>query len=60
MDIIIQDFSRLNNINTGLDRLGRGGSYDVYGRGITPLLNRAGLNQVNPTVQTTSRINDFL
>ena len=53
-------FSRLNNVNTGLDRLGRGGSYDVYGRGITPLLNRAGLNQVNPTVQTTSRINDFL
>jgi len=49
-----------NNVNVnagaGLDRLGRGGSYDVYGRGITPLLNKAGLGQV----QTTSKINDFL
>jgi hypothetical protein len=39
-----------------LDRLGRGGSYDVYGRGITPLLNKAGLG----TVDTTSKIKDFL
>lgn len=44
------------NVGTGLDRLGRGGSYDVYGRGITPLLNKTGLGQV----QTTSKINDFL
>ena len=53
--------SKLNNnanvnVGTGLDRLGRGGSYDVYGRGITPLLNKTGLGQV----QTTSKINDFL
>ena len=42
-----------NNVNVnagaGLDRLGRGGSYDVYGRGITPLLNKAGLGQVQTT-----------
>jgi len=44
------------NAGAGLDRLSRGGSYDVYGRGITPLLNKAGLGQV----QTTSKINDFL
>ena len=53
--------SRLNNnananVGPGLDRLGRGGSYDVYGRGITPLLDKTGLGQV----QTTSKINDFL
>ena len=55
------DASKINNnvnvnAGAGLDRLGRGGSYDVYGRGITPLLNKTGLGQV----QTTSKINDFL
>ena len=39
-----------------LDRLGRGGSYDVYGRGITPLLNKVGLG----TVETQPRLKDFL
>ena len=51
--------SKINNnanVGAGLDRLGRGGSYDVYGRGITPLLDKTGLGQV----QTTSKINDFL
>ena len=50
---------RYNNV--GLDRLGRGGSYDVYGRGINPLLNRVGLGQYNArNIQTTSNIKDFL
>ena len=54
-----------NNINKGngnkLDRLGRGGSYDVYGRGITPLLNKVGLERDNnPNTQLTSNIKDFL
>ena len=49
-------FVRYNN--PGLDRLGRGGSYDVYGRGITPMLNNAGLTPINPTGQ--SRIKDFI
>lgn len=54
-----------NNINKGngnkLDRLGRGGSYDVYGRGITPLLNKVGLEKdKNPNTQLTSNIKDFL
>lgn len=54
-------FSRYNiNMGTGLDRLARGGSYDVYGRGITPMLNNAGLTPINPTVQATGRINDFI
>ena len=39
-----------------LDRLGRGGSYDVYGRGITPLLNKVGLGKV----ETQPRLKDFL
>ena len=53
---------RPNNITlgTGLDRLGRGGSYDVYGRGINPILNKAGLGQVNNNIQTTSNLKDFL
>ena len=50
---------RFNNV--GLDRLGRGYSYDVYGRGINPLLNRVGLGQNNANkVQTTSNIKDFI
>ena len=50
---------RYNNV--GLDRLGRGGSYDVYGRGINPLLNRVGLGQYNANnIQPTSNIKDFL
>ena len=50
---------RYNNV--GLDRLGRGGSYDVYGRGINPLLNRVGLGQNNANnIKTTSNIKDFL
>ena len=48
---------RYNNV--GLDRLGRGGSYDVYGRGINPLLNRVGLGNVN-NIRPTSNIKDFL
>lgn len=51
---------RANNIalGTGLDRLGRGGSYDVYSRGINPLLNKTGLGQTNNAA--TSNLKDFL
>lgn len=51
---------RANNITsgTGLDRLGRGGSYDVYSRGINPLLNKTGLGQTNNAA--TSNLKDFL
>lgn len=47
------------NLGTGLDRLGKGGSYDIYSRGVNPLLNKAGLGNVN-NVQATSNIKDFL
>lgn len=59
----------VNNLNAsglGLNRLSRGGSYDVYRGGITPLLNKYGLGQVN-TVQPigqnvlqTNQIKDYL
>ena len=53
---------RANNvpIGTGLDRLGRGGSYDVYGRGLNPLYNRVGLTPLNTNVQAAGNIKDFL
>ena len=53
---------RFNNVNvgTGLDRLGRGGSYDVYGRGVNPLYNRVGLTPVNANNIQQSNIKDFL
>lgn len=52
---------RTNNVplGTGLDRLAKGGSYDVYSRGINPLYNQAGLGQVK-NIQATSNIKDFL
>ena len=49
----------INNLalrRNNLDRLGRGRSYDVYGRGITPLLNKVGLGKV----ETQPRLRDFL
>ena len=51
------------NIRFGnrLDRLGKGYSYDVYGRGITPLLNKVGLGDINnANLPSTSKIKDFL
>lgn len=53
---------RTNNVplGTGLDRLGRGGSYDVYGRGLNPLYNRVGLTPINTNPQVTGNIKDFL
>ena len=49
----------VGNINTGLDKLGKAGSYNVGQNTITPLLNNAGLQTANiaadnvrlPTVQ---------
>ena len=57
---LVYDYpNSINNLalkRNNLDRLGRGGSYDVYGRGITPLLNKVGLG----TVETQPRLKDFL
>ncbi len=43
--------NKINNVglggNLGLNKLAKGVSYDVYGRGITPILNKAGLGQIN-------------
>ena len=59
----------LNNLNAtgiGLNRLARGGSYDVYGGGITPLLNKSGLGQVTTVppigqnVLQTNQIKNYL
>ena len=53
---------RNNNVplGAGLDRLGRGGSYDVYGRGLNPLYNRVGLTPLNTNAQAAGNIKDFL
>ena len=57
---LVYDYpNSINNLalkRNNLDRLGRGGSYDVYGRGITPLLNKVGLGKV----ETQPRLKDFL
>ena len=54
-----------NNVNLAagnrLDKLTKGHSYDVYGRGITPLLNKVGLGDINnANLPSTSKIKDFL
>ena len=69
----VNNIGGINNVKPGLDKLGRGGSYDVYGRGINPLLNKVGLGQVNniqpagqnvqlmgPNAQKVGQIKDFL
>lgn len=44
-----------------LDRIQKASSYDVYGGGITPLLNKVGLGTVNDiNINTKSKINDFI
>ena len=45
--------------STNLDRLGRGRSYDLYGRNVNPLYNRVGLTPVTNNL-STSKIKDFL
>ena len=55
---LAKGLTNTNALGTGLSKLGRGGSYDVYSKGINPLLNKAGLGQANNVV--TSNIKDFL
>lgn len=60
--------NNINNVglgvNPGLNRLARGVSYDVYGRGINPLLINAGLGPINNNLQPNQKalgnIKDFL
>ena len=51
-----------NNINTGLDKVGKASSYNIGQQTITPLLNNVGLGQNNIPADNTRlvQLKDFL